>query len=489
MKNVVVLGAVIAAAIVAVLAYLQFGTDDGRPGSVVVAPIPDSQKSGGERATAPPSEPAPPASQAAKRAADAQQSASQVAPRNNAAAPTAAAPAPVTGTGSAPRATAPSAQTDRPAQGTAEAVGRPAPPPGAAAAAGQIAASPAPEPGPSVPQAGGETAKAEEPTTSVASAPPPAAAPAGPQASAAPIGPAPQITRIPPPAVDRAPSQADQPLPPSFDVVRIEPNGEAIMAGRAPPGWEVIVRDGSVEIGRVTADQRGEWVLLPDKRLPPGSTALRLEARGPGGQVLESESVVVLVVPERAPADGGTAVAAVPAPPLAVEIPGAPAGRARLLQAPSPAPGAEQRLTIDIIEYDSLGDFAAAGRANAGTLVRLYLDDEAMGATRVEPDGGWRIDPEHRLRPGVHVLRADELDLAGAVAARIEVSFEHGGPVADWPDGREIIVVRGHTLWWIARRIYGRGPQYTVIFEANREQIRDPDLIYPGQIFALPQVN
>jgi nucleoid-associated protein YgaU len=49
-----------------------------------------------------------------------------------------------------------------------------------------------------------------------------------------------------------------------------------------------------------------------------------------------------------------------------------------------------------------------------------------------------------------------------------------------------VTVRRGQSLWRIARSVYGRGTQYTLIYESNQDQIRDPDLIYPGQIFSLP---
>jgi len=47
-------------------------------------------------------------------------------------------------------------------------------------------------------------------------------------------------------------------------------------------------------------------------------------------------------------------------------------------------------------------------------------------------------------------------------------------------------IIRGDSLWQISRRIYGKGTRFTVIFDANQPQIRNPDLIYPGQIFVLP---
>lgn len=54
------------------------------------------------------------------------------------------------------------------------------------------------------------------------------------------------------------------------------------------------------------------------------------------------------------------------------------------------------------------------------------------------------------------------------------------------PEINTAIVARGDNLWRISKRIYGRGLRYTVIFDANTPQIRDPDLIYPGQVFVLP---
>ena len=57
------------------------------------------------------------------------------------------------------------------------------------------------------------------------------------------------------------------------------------------------------------------------------------------------------------------------------------------------------------------------------------------------------------------------------------------------PSGTVAFVQPGNSLWRIARRTLGQGLRYTVIYEANRDQIRDPNLIYPGQVFLIPQVN
>jgi nucleoid-associated protein YgaU len=55
------------------------------------------------------------------------------------------------------------------------------------------------------------------------------------------------------------------------------------------------------------------------------------------------------------------------------------------------------------------------------------------------------------------------------------------------PELATLTVSHGDNLWSISRKSYGRGARYTVIYDANQDQIRNPSLIYPGQIFVLPQ--
>ncbi len=71
-----------------------------------------------------------------------------------------------------------------------------------------------------------------------------------------------------------------------------------------------------------------------------------------------------------------------------------------------------------------------------------------------------------------------------ADAPRVARATEPGTIIV--PPINTAIVSRGDNLWRISRRIYGEGTRYTVIYDANQTQIRNPDRIYPGQIFVLP---
>ncbi|MEO1614057.1 MAG: LysM peptidoglycan-binding domain-containing protein, partial [Pseudomonadota bacterium] len=90
------------------------------------------------------------------------------------------------------------------------------------------------------------------------------------------------------------------------------------------------------------------------------------------------------------------------------------------------------------------------------------------------------------IAAGVYALRVDQINAVGAVTSRIETPFQREA-IAEGPLGDNVLTVqRGDNLWRIAEATYGDGPRYTLIFAANEAQIRDPDLIYPGQIFTLP---
>jgi len=260
---------------------------------------------------------------------------------------------------------------------------------------------------------------------------------------------------------------------PSFDVVRIDPTGNMVMAGRARPGAIVVILDGDKEIGRVTADARGEWVFLPTTPVAPGTRQFSLKTIGPDGKELSSQNVVVMSVPER---DGEI---------LIVEQ-SRDGGRSRVLQGPN-APGSGS-LTVEAIDYAADGTFSLSGRADPGSTVQIYLDNEFIGRAVAGENGAWEVQPKSKAVAGKHSIRADQLGLNNNVIARLEVPFVLDPAQANMAPG-EITVVKGNSLWRIARRNYGEGLMYTLIFEANKDQIKNADLIYPGQVFNLPPKN
>lgn len=268
--------------------------------------------------------------------------------------------------------------------------------------------------------------------------------------------------------------QALQPVAPSFDIVRIDENGNVVLAGRATPGCVVVVRDGDAEIGRVIADRSGEWVLVPEKELAAGEREFTLFAECEGADPIQAERVIALVVPER---DGSV---------IAVAVPRDGDGQTEILQRPT-LDGADA--TVGAIDYDDAGNMTLSGVAAPNSTVRVYLDNELVGTVQADESGRWSMTLDRQVAPGSYTLRVDQVDAGGKVVARSEIPFVRAQPLSDFPPGRVVIIQPGDHLWRIASQRYGSGFQYTLIFEANKDQIRDPDLIYPGQVFTLPTVN
>jgi nucleoid-associated protein YgaU len=306
-----------------------------------------------------------------------------------------------------------------------------------------------------------------------------------------------QQAALPPATTETPPAQPESGQP-SFDVVRVDPAGTLVIAGRADPDSDVTVTSNGKVIGTATADANGEWVILPDQPMPAGNHQLGLSAELPDGRDLDADKLVMLVVPEKDKALAGEPAAEAGGS-LALLVPKDNTGGAVVLQQPEAATAASQPLTpdqgsggissgalgLDVVDYDDKGEVVVGGRGTPGATVQLYLDNKPIGATTVDGAGRWQLTPAEPVAPRLHTLRVDQVGRDGRVAARVESPFLRAERV-ELPADQAFIVQPGNSLWRIARRTYGEGLRYTVIYEANRVHIRNPDLIYPGQVFAIP---
>ena len=119
----------------------------------------------------------------------------------------------------------------------------------------------------------------------------------------------------------------------------------------------------------------------------------------------------------------------------------------------------------------------------------LNLDDKFIGQTISNEQGIWRLHPNKNIKPGLYTLRADQVDENGKVLARVSMPFSRAEPITDVQQKSIVIVQPGNSLWRLAYKAYGKGMRYTTIFQANKSQIKNPDLIYPGQVFTMPTEN
>ena len=254
---------------------------------------------------------------------------------------------------------------------------------------------------------------------------------------------------------------------PSFDIVRME-KGEALIGGRGEPGVLVHILDSGKEIGTARADKKGEWVFLPSAKLSPGEKKLSLYSVDAEGRKIEGVQPAILVVSDR------------PSEELAVAV--GKGRKARVLKAPRGE--AVGPLRIVKLDYTEAGRFSLEGYGEAGRVVKVYVDNVLLADVDVAGGGGWTIDALHKLEARPTILRADMVDAQGAVVRRMEYRFT---PVFLEESNKAIVLVRGDCLWNIAVREYGKGHDYVVLFEANRNQIKDPNRVYTRQVISVPE--
>jgi nucleoid-associated protein YgaU len=309
--------------------------------------------------------------------------------------------------------------------------------------------------------------------------PTPAPAPETPPASA-------------PAPADKAPAQTAS-LGPAFDVVNVDPSGAAVIAGRAAPNDKVELRDGGKTVAEATADAAGQFVIIPPA-LSPGDHSLSLAANADKGQPAISSPVAVSVPAQEAkaaaspgPPEPKTTVAAAPTNPNGEP---SPLGM-RTLATPAPANGA--RVAIQSVEAEAPGGLVAKGSAEPNAALRLYLNQADIAEAKTQADGRWSLTIKSGMTPGGYVMQADEINPSGAtVVASANTPFEYPDMPAAPPAQAATAATSpaqssAPSLWALSKTYYGDPTHYPVIYEANRAQIHNPNVIYPGQVFVVPK--
>lgn len=226
---------------------------------------------------------------------------------------------------------------------------------------------------------------------------------------------------------------------PRFDVARVDDHGEAaVIAGRAAPGARVeLLRDGK-PLDSVVADASGQFVMTPPQ-LPSGSYELTLRAKAPDGTVTESGRTMPVTIAEAAPP---------PARP-------APAAKQDARQEPKQAEKPDDKLDV------------VAALPSASPRLASAPDRQAA-----RPIGAPKPKVLARAPAATAVASASPADVLTTAPAQA---------------GGSRVIARGDSLWALSRLAYGDGARYAVIFKANRDKINNPNLIYPGQTFVMPQ--
>ncbi|MGB2486459.1 MAG: LysM peptidoglycan-binding domain-containing protein [Candidatus Puniceispirillaceae bacterium] len=292
-------------------------------------------------------------------------------------------------------------------------------------------------------------------------------------------------------------------IPLIIDVARIGPDGSAVIAGTAPPETEIRVLDGTAPLVATQSNSKGEWVAVPDGLLSAGNHLIIAEMTGADGQIIRAERGVLVEL-----AQSGTQKPLVALVPMeddaAVEILSAPDQLASVDTSEPPADSAQieaqkeitailvmpPEIYIGTLSWSAKNILQIKGKSNGGAAVTGSFAGQSFADVSLDEQGNWSTKISvPATQSGMALIQANLLDVDNSLILSTQVDVDLA-QLDVGLDGSEMVIIRkGDVLWRIAYRTYGSGIRYLDILKRNARQINNPDLIYPAQVFALPDAD
>ncbi len=329
------------------------------------------------------------------------------------------------------------------------------------------------------------------------------------------------------------PPNATPAAPLTIDLARVKPDGAAVFAGTAAPNTKIRIFEGDILLGETIANANGEWVIVLEKSLAAGQHLISVAMeRSDGTTEMADRSLAVEIYQ-----DTETKPLVALLPETATEVPvliqspddvdkaklAATASEATASEATASEATASEAIVVDPAKADAaMPETAAAapGKAQANSQIaasqiaalapsaivwrdasRILISGTSRGGVRVAvndakgqfgealvlADGAWQVAGSLDMDIAVNQLRFALFDDANQIIARYDLPVK-ARDLAKGQDGSPLVVVnKGDMLWRIAYHQLGEGVKYVDIVRRNQQDIADPDLIYPKQIFAVPQ--
>jgi hypothetical protein len=300
-----------------------------------------------------------------------------------------------------------------------------------------------------------------------------------------------------------------------ISTVEAEEGGRLFVSGEAAPGSTVrlYLNDTLIAPGGVGADGRVSFAI--GRGVRPGDYRVRIDDVDPVSGSVKSRAEVAFTVPAPLTVPLPPQAPAATTPPQIAALPQPAAPQAHgpgpapatppQAQGPSPAATAPQTPSPSPARPPSppAGQSAApaapgpqGGAGAAAPQSQAAAPAPQAPALPASPPAGREAGAEPGRNPAAAPAIANPAPQGGGTAGAEPAASPAAQAAADArlfppgtiviPDINTAIVSRGDNLWRISHRVYGRGVRYTVIYGANQGQIRNPNLIYPGQVFVLP---
>lgn len=274
-----------------------------------------------------------------------------------------------------------------------------------------------------------------------------------------------------------------------LEVIRVRPDGSLVIAGKGLPNSKIEVISGSTVIATTQSDNIGEFVAVPDKQLKSGEYLLAFRQTTKANKIsIANEAVVINVT-------GGPNDV-----PIVAIIDNEGKLGARVIQAPGLIEKETKSkvdkdndisikmlptISILAITYDiKVGQLILSGIASGGAQVNAGFSGKETSSTKIL-NNSWSLTIPGKLISGKQKVFAVIIGKDGKVLSKNSINIT--GSIIKDANGKTFVVVqKGDALWNIAYNRLGLGIRYTDIVELNKEKIKNPNLIYPKQLFILP---
>ena len=142
-------------------------------------------------------------------------------------------------------------------------------------------------------------------------------------------------------------------------------------------------------------------------------------------------------------------------------------------------------LSVDFINYLPNSKIKISGQFIPSKKVDFYHENKLLGKVIADESGKWVFTYE--VKPYLGTFDIEVISQIGEkkLILQVPISIENKNIY----EGKKFVVEQGNSLWRIARKTLGGGIYFTEIFKNNSSKISDPDLIFPGQVFIIPNIN
>jgi len=257
----------------------------------------------------------------------------------------------------------------------------------------------------------------------------------------------------------------------TFDIVRISKTGDIVIAGKSEPNETIELLDGEEVIAEVISDENGEWIWVSELTIKSGIKKFKLQYKNNLNKSSISDQTVIILVDNESNSV-----------PKVARVFRSDVENIDMLNLEK----LNDAITLDFLSYSPPGLIIMSGRTISNTEIEILKSSEVLGKTKSNENGVWKFiinknDANEEI--SIKTTISGETLILTYDEAEIKKRFKNTN--FEFYDDR-IVVQKGNSLWRIARKTLGGGLFYTEIYKNNLAKIKNPNLIYPGQVFNIP---